>query len=154
MKFVLDGIMGSQKNAIFWSVPPIMMVYNLGAQRTRRTRGNMQITRNFTVEELLGLGLPTDCKNGKVLEDRHLDTDEVGDETHVVVFSSGGLWGVPYLRDPKGKIHFESSSKDSNLVEGMRFEYNRNGKLVPAKADDEAVKLMLACQGSIPRMAN
>jgi len=114
----------------------------------------MGITRNFTIDELLRLGLPTDCKNGKVLEDRHLDTDEVGDETHVVVFSSGGLWGVPYLRDPKGKIHFESSSKDSNLVEGMRFEYNRNGKLVPAKADDEAVKLMLACQGSIPRMAN
>ena len=108
------------------------------------------------MEELLGLGLPSDCKNGEVLEDRLLDREGNGEELRFVIFSlDADKWGIPYTKKPDGSAEFEANEKEdgsaTEFVRATRYQYRR--MLVPVESS-KSRKSLTAQAKAISRSAN
>jgi hypothetical protein len=85
------------------------------------------LTRAFTAAELREMGLPKACRDGEVLEDRHVSSFDVTrrgqeqtDEARFVVFQLGGdIWGVPYVKQQSGAVSFDK------ITTATRYEWRR-----------------------------
>lgn len=95
-------------------------------------------TREFSAVDLLQLGLPSECRGGKVLEDRFLDREDEmrrvkskttgttrmrmkTDEYRFVIFQvgEGEIWGIPYTKHESGKTTFDT------VTIATLYEYQR-----------------------------